>query len=41
MFYTGITRDSNEILEEQGRAMEAGNGRVEATHKMVRVAGDM
>jgi D-glycero-alpha-D-manno-heptose-7-phosphate kinase len=41
MFYTGITRDSNEILEEQGRAMEAGNGRVEAMHKMVRVAGDM
>ena len=41
MFYTGITRDSNEILEEQGRAMEAGNGRVETMHKMVRVAGDM
>lgn len=41
LFYTGITRDANEILEEQGRAMQSGNGRVETMHKMVQVACDM
>jgi D-glycero-alpha-D-manno-heptose-7-phosphate kinase len=41
MFYTWVTRDSNEILEQQRRAMDAGNGRVETMHKMVQVAHDM
>lgn len=41
MFYTGITRDANELLEAQGRAMEAGNGRVETMHRMVQLACDM
>jgi D-glycero-alpha-D-manno-heptose-7-phosphate kinase len=41
MFYTGMTRDANEILEEQGRAMQAGNGRVETMHKIVDLACEM
>jgi D-glycero-alpha-D-manno-heptose-7-phosphate kinase len=41
MFYTGMTRDANEILEEQGRAMRAGNGRVETMHRMVDLACEM
>jgi D-glycero-alpha-D-manno-heptose-7-phosphate kinase len=41
LFYTGMTRDANEILQEQGRAMESGNGRVETMHKIVELACEM
>lgn len=41
LFYTGITRDANGILEEQGRAMQDGSHKECAMHKMVALAGAM
>jgi len=41
MFYTGVTRDANGILKEQGHAMQHENGTVSAMERLVGLAGDM
>jgi D-glycero-alpha-D-manno-heptose-7-phosphate kinase len=41
LFYTGVTRDANDILEDQARSFSDHTGKETLMHKMVELGGEM